>query len=159
MNDRQKREFEAGLAAEVDAWLKGDYSRREFLTKVGQATGMLALSGTALSPLTSFAFAQGDLGLADPSTPLGMAQEAAMKASMEGPADGSAFRAVEAAKPFSGVTLSRTVEATPQVLDLRNFSCPAFEQLTGVKSSIIELSHPDQYRKAHRRAHRCLRCL
>jgi multiple sugar transport system substrate-binding protein len=146
MNDRQRREFEAGLSEEVDAWLKGDYSRREFLTKVGYATGMLALSGSALMPMTGWASAQ-DLGLADPSTPLGAAQAAAMKASSEGPPDGSAFRAVEAAKQFSGVTLSHTVEATPQVLDLRQFSCPVFENLTGIKSNIIELSHPDQYAK------------
>ena len=62
---------------------------------------------------------------------------------MEGPADGSAFRAVEAAKPFSGVTLSHDLRSDGlQVLDLRNFSGPAWEQLTGVKSSIIELPHP-----------------
>jgi len=97
MNERQRRDFEAGLSEEVDAWLRGDYSRREFITKFGKLTGMLALSGSALSPLTSFALAQAAVDLADPSTPLGAAQAAAVAASTEGPADGSAFRAVEAA--------------------------------------------------------------
>ena len=40
------------------------------------------------------------LELADPTTPLGQAQALALKASTEGPADGSAFRAVEAAKQY-----------------------------------------------------------
>ena len=35
--------------------------------------------------------------MADPSTPLGQAQAAALKASTEGPTDGSAYRAVQAA--------------------------------------------------------------
>jgi multiple sugar transport system substrate-binding protein len=130
MNERERRDFQAGLSEEVDAWLRGDFSRREFLTKVGQATGMIALSGTALSPLTSWAFAQADLGLADPSTPLGQAQAAAMAASTEAPADGSAFRAVEAAKQFSGVNLTMTVEATPR--GFRRLRRPRYR--TGVDS-------------------------
>ena len=32
MNDREKRDFEAGLAAEVDAWLQGEPTRRSFIT-------------------------------------------------------------------------------------------------------------------------------
>jgi len=50
---------------------------------------------------------------------------------MEGPADDSAFRAVEAAKAHSGVTLNMTYEAGLQALDPRNFSGPMWEQLTG----------------------------
>ena len=33
MNDRERRDFEAGLADEVDSWLRGDTSRRTFLTR------------------------------------------------------------------------------------------------------------------------------
>jgi len=148
MDDRQRRDFEAGLSAEVDAWLRGEPTRREFIKKFGQATGMLALSGTALSPLTSFALAQAQLDLADPSTPLGQAQAAALAASTEGPADGSAYRAVQAAKQYSGVTLNMTYEVGLQALDPRNFSGPLWEQLTGIKSNVVELSNPDQYSKA-----------
>ncbi len=148
MNDRERRDFEAGLAAEVDAWLRGEPTRRTFIKKFGQATGMLALSGTALSPLTSWALAQAAVDLADPSTPLGAAQAAAMKASTDGPADGSAFRATQAAKQYAGITINMTYEAGLQALDPRNFSGPVWEQLTGIKSNVVELSNPDQYSKA-----------
>ena len=148
MNDRERRDFEAGLAAEVDAWLRGEPTRREFIKKFGQATGMLALSGGALPALTQFALAQAAVDLADPSTPLGAAQAAAMKASTEGPADGSAFRAVEAAKQYAGVTLNMTYEVGLQALDPRNFSGPVWEQLTGIKSNVVELSLPDVYSKS-----------
>ena len=147
MNDREKRDFEAGLAAEVDAWMKGEPTRRDFITKLGQMTGMLAMSGPMLAATSQRALAQAAAELADPSTPLGKAQAAALKASTEGPADGSAFRAIAAAKKFKGVTLSMTYEAGLQALDPRNFSGPLFEQLTGIKSNVVELSHPDQYSK------------
>ena len=147
MNDREKRDFEAGLAADVDAWLQGKPSRRTFIKRFGQMTGMLALSGGAMAPLTEWALAAAAVDLADPSTPLGKAQAAAMKASTEGPADGSAFRAVAAAKQYSGVTLNMTYEAGLQALDPRNFSGPVWESLTGIKSNVVELSHPDQYSK------------
>jgi len=49
MNDRERRDFQAGLAAEVDAWLQGKPTRRDFIKKFGQATGMIALSGGALA--------------------------------------------------------------------------------------------------------------
>ena len=42
MNDRERRDFEAGLAAEVDACLRGEPTRRDFITRFGQMTGMLA---------------------------------------------------------------------------------------------------------------------
>jgi len=148
MNDRERRDFEAGLSAEVDAWLRGDKTRRGFIKKFGQLTGMLALSGSILPASAQWALAQAKVDLADPSTPLGKAQAAAMKASTEGPADGSAYRAVEAAKKFSGVTLNMTYEVGLQALDPRNFSGPVWEQLTGIKSNVVELSNPDQYSKA-----------
>ncbi|TIM07420.1 extracellular solute-binding protein [Mesorhizobium sp.] len=148
MNDHEKRDFQAGLEAEVDAFMRGETTRRTFLTRFGQMTGMLAASGPILAMMTDWALAQQKLELADAASPLGQAQAAAMKASMEGPADGSAFRAVEAAKAHSGVTLNMTYEAGLQALDPRNFSGPMWEQLTGMKSNVVELSNPDQYSKA-----------
>ncbi|TIP57505.1 MAG: extracellular solute-binding protein, partial [Mesorhizobium sp.] len=148
MNDHEKRDFQAGLEAEVDAFMRGETTRRTFITRFGQMTGMLAASGPILAMMTDWALAQQKLELADAASPLGQAQAAAMKASMEGPADGSAFRAVEAAKAHSGVTLNMTYEAGLQALDPRNFSGPMWEQLTGMKSNVVELSNPDQYSKA-----------
>ncbi len=147
MNDRERSDFEAGLAEDVNAWLAGDTSRRTFLTRFGQLTGMLALSGPLLASTSAAVLAQAKAELADPSTPLGKAQIAALKASIEGPADGSAFRAVQAAKRSSGITLNHTYESGLQALDPRNFSGPAWEQLTGIKSNVVELPHPDQYSK------------
>ncbi|SIT59816.1 conserved hypothetical protein [Mesorhizobium prunaredense] len=148
MNDHDKRDFLAGLEAEVDALMRGETTRRTFITRFGQMTGMLAASGPILGLMTDWALAQQKLELADAGSPLGQAQAAAMKASMEGPADGSAFRAVEAAKTHSGVTLNMTYEVGLQALDPRNFSGPMWEQLTGMKSNVVELSNPDQYSKA-----------
>ncbi|MDQ0471905.1 extracellular solute-binding protein [Labrys wisconsinensis] len=147
MNERERRDFEAGLAEEVDAFLAGRPTRRIFITRLGQMMGMLPLAGAVLPAWVDQALAATAIDLADASTPLGKAQAAALKASTEGPADGSAFRAVEAAKKFSGVTLSMTYEAGLQALDPRNFSGPVWEQLTGIKSNVVELSHPDQYSK------------
>ena len=103
--------FRPGLAAEVDAWLRGEPTRRDFIKRFGQATGMLALSGGALPSFVNSALAQAQMQLEDPNTPLGKAQALALAASTEGPADGSAFRAVEAAKQYSGVNLNMTYEA------------------------------------------------
>ena len=147
MNERERRDFETGLAAEVDAWLRGEPTRRDFIKKFGQAAGMLALSGGALPALTQFALAQAAVDLADASTPLGKAQAAAIKASTDGPADGSAYRAAQAAKQYAGVTINMTYESGLQALDPRNFSGPVWEQLTGIKSNVVELSHPDQFSK------------
>src|SRR5688572_31859569 len=41
-----------------------------------------------------------------------------------------------------------TYEAGLQALDPRNFSGPMWEQLTGIKTNVVELSNPDQYSKA-----------
>lgn len=148
MNDHENRDFQAGLEAEVDAFMRGETTRRTFITRFGQMTGMLAASGPILAMMTDWALAQQKLELADPTSPLGQAQAAALKASKEGPADGSAFRAVEAAKAHAGVTINMTYEVGLQALDPRNFSGPMWEQLTGMKSNVVELSNPDQYSKA-----------
>jgi multiple sugar transport system substrate-binding protein len=147
MNDRERRDFEAGLRADVDAWLSGQPTRRTFIKRFGQMTGMLAVSGSSLSPFITSALAQAQAQLEDPSTPLGKAQAAALAASTEGPADGSAYRAVQAAKQYAGVNLNMTYEAGLQALDPRNFSGPLWEQLTGIKSTVVELPSPDMYSK------------
>jgi multiple sugar transport system substrate-binding protein len=148
MNQREKRDFNAGLAADVDAWLRGEPTRRTFIKRFGQMAGMLAVAGGGLCPsFVSGALAQAQMQLEDPNTPLGKAQALALKASTEGPADGSAFRAVEAAKKFAGANLNMTYEAGLQGLDPRNFSGPMWEQLTGIKSTVVELPSPDMYSK------------
>lgn len=147
MDERAQRDFQAGLSAEVDAFLRGEPTRRDFIRRFGEMAGMIALGSSAVPLFAQNALAQAAVDLADIGTPLGKAQAAAMKASTEGPADGSAFRAVQAAKKYKGVTLSMTYEAGLQALDPRNFSGPVWEQLTGIKSNVAELSHPDQYSK------------
>jgi multiple sugar transport system substrate-binding protein len=146
MNDRQRRDFNAGLGEEVDAWLRGEYSRREFLGKSAQLAAMLMASGTFLSSSSLLAWAAAEL--ADPSTPLGQAQAAAVKASTEGPADNSSFKAVQAAKAMSGITLNMTYEEQLQALDPRNFSGPLWQDLTGIATNVVELPFPDLYSKA-----------
>ena len=42
MNDRERRDFNAGLSEEVDAWFRGDTSRREFLTRLVLMGGAVA---------------------------------------------------------------------------------------------------------------------
>ena len=74
MDEREKRDFDAGLAADVDAWLKGEPTRRDFITKLGQMTGMLAVSGPLLASISQQALAQAAVELADASTPLGKAR-------------------------------------------------------------------------------------
>ena len=147
MRDREMRDFNAGLADEVDCWLRGDTSRRTFLSRFGQLTGLIAASGPLLSTMSSAVSAQTKTELADASTPLGKAQAAAIKASTESPTDGSAYRAVQAAKTFPGVTVTQTYESGLQALEPRNFSGPVWEQLTGTKWNVVELPHPDQYSK------------
>ena len=87
MNEREKRDFNAGLGEEVDAWLQGDTSRRSFLTKLLLMGGAAALPGFGMTALNSPAWAEAvdlsKLDLADPSTPLGKPQAEALTASTE----------------------------------------------------------------------------
>jgi multiple sugar transport system substrate-binding protein len=150
MSDKERQNFNEGLAREVDAWLRGDTSRRTFLTRLVQLSGIGLASG-AMMQVPGWAQAAVQLAqaqLADPSTPLGQAQAAALKASTEGPADGSAFRAAQAGKAFKGVALNMTYEAGLQPLEPRNYSGPVWNDLTGMTSNIVELPHPDLYSKA-----------
>ncbi len=141
------------LSREIDIWLSGDHSRRHILA------GLLGLGAASLSGASAFAATAQKLGrtnhllqqaaveLASPDTPLGKAQADAVRASTEGPKDGSAYRAVEAAKQFKGATLAMTYEAGLQALEPRNYSGPQWQDLTGIASNVVELSHPDQYSK------------
>ncbi|MBV8703137.1 MAG: extracellular solute-binding protein [Acetobacteraceae bacterium] len=140
-DDKRNQPDDPLLASELNAWLRGDRSRRaalrELLVAGGYAVAFGALAGKARAAVE----------LATPDTPLGKAQAEALRASTEGPKDGSAFRATEAAKRFKGVTLGMTYEAGLQALEPRNFSGPLWQQLTGTDFNVIELSHPDQYSK------------
>lgn len=156
---RRSRPADPLLAAELDAWLRGDRSRRAVLRGLLVAGGYAALGapgGKALAapraPLPRGGtrddlLHRAAVELAEPDTPLGKAQAEALRASTEGPKDGSASRAVEAAKRFKGVTLGMTYEAGLQALEPRNFSGPLWQQLTGTGFNVVELSHPDQYSK------------
>ncbi|HEY8015933.1 MAG TPA: extracellular solute-binding protein, partial [Dongiaceae bacterium] len=149
MDDREQRDFDAGLREEVDAWLRGDSSRRSFLTRLVLMGGAAMVPGLGFTAGKAWADAV-DLSkveLADPSTPLGQAQTAAVKASTESPTDSSAYRAVQAAQKYKGATISMTYEAGLQALEPKNFSGPLWESLTGITSNVVELPHPDQYSK------------
>lgn len=130
------------LTRELEAWLGGDRSRRSVLRQLLIASGY-AVAGSALAS----GIARAAVELAASDTPLGRVQAAAVQASTTGPQDGSAFRAVQAAKQFSNVTLGMTYEAGLQALEPRNFSGPLWQQLTGMSTNVVELSHPDQYAK------------
>ena len=133
---------DADLSRELDRWLQGDRSRRTVLRQLLFASGYAALGGTLASHI-----ARAAVDLASPDTPLGRVQATALQASTTGPQDGSAYRAVQAAKRFPNVTLGMTYEAGLQALEPRNFSGPLWQQLTGMNHSVVELSHPDQYAK------------
>src|SRR6266851_1364593 len=153
MTERERREFEAGLADEVSAWLRGDTSRRSFLTRMLLMGGAAMVPGLGYTAANNSAWAaavdMSKVELADPSTPLGSAQAAAVKAAVEGPKDGSAFRAVEAAQKLKGkdITLNLTYEAGLQALEPKNFSGPMWHGLTGMNVNVVELPHHDQYSK------------
>jgi multiple sugar transport system substrate-binding protein len=147
---REQREFEAGLTDEVDAWLRGDTSKRTFLKRLIEAGGAAALARPGLALLGSAlgaSAARAAVELASPDTPFGKAQAAAVKASKEGPANNSAYRAAQAAKQYQGATLSMTYESGLQALEPRNFSGPLWQDLTGIGYNVVELPHPDQYSK------------
>src|SRR5580704_17510551 len=152
-DERERREFNAGLSEEVDAWLRGDTSRREFLTRFMLLGGAAMLPGLGYTASGSKAWAAmadvSKVELADKSTPLGQAQAAAVKASSEGPTDGSAYSAVQAAQQYKdkGITLNLTYEAGLQALEPKNFSGPLWQALTGINFNVVELPHPDQYSK------------
>ncbi|HET9018138.1 MAG TPA: extracellular solute-binding protein, partial [Acetobacteraceae bacterium] len=146
--------YRKALSREIDAWLRGDLSRRGALGRLlGLAAGGTLLAGPAFATSqlalrhANSLLHQAKVDLASPDTPLGRAQADAVHASTQAPQDGSAFRAVAAAKKFKGATISMTYEAGLQALEPRNFSGPLWQDLTGISSNVVELSHPDQYSK------------
>jgi multiple sugar transport system substrate-binding protein len=149
------RDYEAELSHEIDAWLRGDTSRRHVLAGL-LGVGATALFGKAAQAAVAHRLARTPLDrllqqtaveLASPDTPLGKAQADAVKASTEGPKDGSAFRAIDAAKKLKAPPVTMTYEAGLQALEPRNYSGPQWQDLTGIGFNVVELSHPDQYSK------------
>ena len=55
--ERERREFEAGLADEVSAWLRGDTSRRSFLTRMMLMGGAAMVPGLGYTAASSSAWA------------------------------------------------------------------------------------------------------
>ncbi len=151
-------EHERALTRELDAWLAGDHSRRHVLAAllgIGAGAAMLPATAGAANRAGFLGRQQGQLleqaavELASPDTPLGKAQADAVTASTKTPTDGSAYRAVAAAKgKYNNVSLALTYEAGLQALEPRNFSGPLWQQLTGMNFSVVELAHPDLYSKA-----------
>lgn len=156
-DDKDVRDRNAALSPELDAWLAGDHSRRNVLAGllgVGGLAGLVGMPGVAHAAARAGRLGAPNLllqhaatELAAVDTPLGQAQHAAVLASTEGPADGSAYRAVQAAKKLKGRSITMTYEAGLQALEPRNFSGPLWQDLTGIASNVVELSHPDQYSK------------
>jgi multiple sugar transport system substrate-binding protein len=62
--------------------------------------------------------------------------------------DPIAVGAINAAKKYSGKTLTLTYEAGLQALEPKNFSGPLFKKLTGVDSQVVEAPFADLYTKA-----------
>jgi multiple sugar transport system substrate-binding protein len=62
-------------------------------------------------------------------------------------AQSSADKAVEAAKKYSGQTITIVWEAGLQSLDPLNFSGPKWEQLTGIKVKVIEVPTAEMFTK------------
>ena len=58
-----------------------------------------------------------------------------------------AFKAVEAAKQYSGAEISIVWEAGLQSLDPLNFSGPKWEELTGIKVKVIEVPTAEMFTK------------
>ena len=62
-------------------------------------------------------------------------------------AQSAAERAVEAAKRYSGTTITITSEAGLQSLDPLNFSGPMWEKLTGIKIKVVEIPVNEMFTK------------
>lgn len=139
---KEPLDYQRALSREIDGWLRGDRSRRAALRDLLGVGGAIAL-GAMMGPRVAAAATD----LASPDTPLGKVQAAAVKASTEGPTDGSAYRALQSAKKLKPTTLNVTYKSGLQALEPRNFSGPLWQDLTGTGTNVIELPHPDQYSK------------
>jgi multiple sugar transport system substrate-binding protein len=72
--------------------------------------------------------------------------QSAIEASTGG--DPIATSAVNAAKQYSGITITKTNEAGLQALDDKNFTGPLWEQLTGIKVKVLESPFPQIYSRS-----------
>ena len=73
----------------------------------------------------------------------------------------AAAKAVEAAKQFSGSTITVVAEAGLQALLDTQYTGPEWEKLTGIKVKVVELPFEEIYPKTHSReagGNRRLRC-
>ena len=106
MTESERREFEAGLSEEVDGWLRGDRSRRTLLTRMMLMGGAAMLPGLGWTASGNRAWAQSanlsKVELADPSHPARRGAGGGGAGLDRGPADGSAYRAVQAAQAVQG---------------------------------------------------------
>src|SRR3712207_8781349 len=68
---------------------------------------------------------------------------AAERASAGG--DPIATTAVNAAKQFEGITLSKTNESGPQALDDKNFVGPMWKRLTGIDVKVTEAPRSEEH--------------
>src|SRR5262249_44798598 len=123
MNESERRDFEAGLSDEVDGWLRGDDSRRSFLTRMMLMGGAAMLPGLGWTASGSRAWGEGanlgEGGAGGPAAAVGAGKGAGVKGFTGGATDGSGYRAVQAAQKIKGknVTLNLTYEAGLQALE------------------------------------------
>ncbi len=153
MDDRERREFNAGLSEEVDAWLRGDTSRREFLTRLMLMGGAAMLPGLGYTASGSKAWAAAadvsKVELADKSTPLG-AGSGRRRESVDRRADrrlglsrgpGGAEVQGQGRHPQSHLRGRSAGAGAEELLG------PLWQALTGINFNVVELPHPDQYSK------------
>src|SRR5688572_29170685 len=75
------------------------------------------------------------------------ASAAVLGASLPAMAQSAAERAVEAAKQYSGETITIVWEAGLQSLDPLNFSGPKWTELTGINVNVIEVPVTEMFTK------------
>ena len=124
MNDRERRDFNAGLSEEVDAWLRGDNCpAANFLTKLVLMGGAAMLPGFGYTASTPKAWADAadisKVDLAAPDTPLGHAQADAVRASTEGPQTGRPIAPWRRRSSSRAASVTMTYEAGLQALEPR----------------------------------------
>jgi multiple sugar transport system substrate-binding protein len=117
------------------AYVTGEMSRRQFMKRLTA----LGLSSVGIAAVLA-AVDSGRVGAARRVPPVSPGV---------GPfAEGAADQvAVEAARAFSGTTITCTWESGPQSLDPKDFG-PVWEELTGIRVETVELDHPDLYSRA-----------
>lgn len=120
-----------------DSMFESPMRRRDF---VKRAAGLTA-AASGVAPLLAACGGDEEEPTATPTTTNG--------GTTTSPAAGGdpADIAVEAAKQHSGYTVKMTYEGGLQALDPKNFSGPEWEELTGIRTQVIELPYPELYSK------------